>query len=244
MKNGKSNKKIMGIAAGLLVAGIAAACMFYINDYYHSEEAVDAYLNGTEQVKVLELKNGLLLDSEGDEKALIFYPGAKVEYTAYVPLFMELAEQGLDCFMVKMPCNLAILGMNEAEKIMEEYEGEYEEWYLAGHSLGGAMAASFAAEHQETLDGLILLAAYSTKSFESEEFRVLSIYGSEDTVLNREKLEEGRALMPEDYKEFVIEGGNHAQFGYYGIQEGDGEAVISREEQIRQTVEVMVDFVG
>ena len=85
----------------------------------------------------------VFLDGSGTNHALIFYPGAKVEYTAYVPLFYELAAQGLDCFVVKMPGNMAILGMNKAEDIMAEYD--YESWYLSGHSLGGAMAANFAA---------------------------------------------------------------------------------------------------
>ncbi len=129
---------------------------------------------------------------------------------------MEPYEQGVDCLLIKMPCNLAILGQNKVEDIMEAYE--YKHWYLAGHSLGGAMAASYAAGHAESLDGLILLAAYPTKDLKGEQFSVLSVYGSEDGVLNVEKLEEGRLLMPAGYTELCMEGGNHAGFGNYGRQ--------------------------
>ena len=191
-----------------------------------------------DSVLVTEMPDGLYLDGPGDETALIFYPGAKVEYTAYLPLLSELADQGIDCFLIKMPCNLAIFGQNKAKNIMDSYE--YDHWYLSGHSLGGAMTASYASGHLESLNGLVLLAAYPTKSLKSDSFSVLSLYGSEDGVLNMEKVEEGKAYMPVDYAEVCIEGGNHAQFGNYGEQKGDHAADISREEQQAQTVEAIL----
>ena len=191
-----------------------------------------------DSVLVTEMPDGLYLDGPGDETALIFYPGAKVEYTAYLPLLSELADQGIDCFLIKMPCNLAIFGQNKAKNIMDSYE--YDHWYLSGHSLGGAMTASYASGHLESLNGLVLLAAYPTKSLKSDSFSVLSLYGSEDGVLNMEKMEEGKAYMPVDYAEVCIEGGNHAQFGNYGEQKGDHAADISREEQQAQTVEAIL----
>ena len=123
---------------------------------------------------------------------------------------------------------------------MDSYE--YDHWYLSGHSLGGAMAASFASGHMESLNGLVLLAAYPTKSLKSDSFSVLSIYGSEDGVLNMEKVAEGKSQMPADYTEICIEGGNHAQFGNYGEQKGDHTAGISREEQQKQTVDAILDL--
>lgn len=230
-------KKAGRILAGIVIL-IFAGGVYYVNDYYHSEAEVQNYLNGTESVQVKEISDGLLLDGEGTDRAMIFYPGAKVEYTAYVPLFMELAEQGMDCFLLKMPANLAILGMNRADTIVENYD--YEQWFLSGHSLGGAMAASYAAKHMEELSGLVLLAAYSTSSLNDDDFSVLSVYGSEDLILNMEKLEEGRNYMPDQYTEVCIEGGNHAGFGSYGIQKGDGEASISSEVQREQTVNAIV----
>ena len=76
-----------------------------------------------------------------------------------------------------------------------------------------------------------------------EGFKVLSLYGSEDRVLNREKLEAGREVMPVDYTEICIDGGNHAWFGNYGEQDGDGKASISREEQQEQTVEAVWNMI-
>lgn len=237
----KKVKRIAGIFALVLVL-IAAAVFWYISDYYHADETALQATASTEAVTVTAVENGLLFDGKGEDAALIFYPGAKVEYTAYAPLMMRLAESGIDCFLVKMPCNLAIFGVNSADKIIGQYG--YEQWYMAGHSLGGAMAASYCAEHLDELDGLVLLAAYPTKSLQADGFAVLSVYGSEDGVLSREKLQAGLQYMPHDYTEICISGGNHAWFGFYGEQDGDGKAQITHEEQWAQTAEAICSFVG
>jgi pimeloyl-ACP methyl ester carboxylesterase len=202
---------------------------------------VENYLyNTAEGITVTELEKMWFFDGPGEEEALIFYPGAKVEATAYAPLLYQLAQAGIDCFLVEMPFRLAFLGMNRAEEIQENYD--YEKWYLAGHSLGGAMAASYAADHPQDIDVLVLLAAYPTKSLAAEGLSVLSIYGSEDGVLNMDKVETGRQYMPENYMEICIEGGNHAQFGSYGEQKGDNAAAISRKEQILETVDYITNL--
>ena len=231
------NKK--KIVFSLLVGMICfITVIWYVNDYYHADENVQIYLQEKDSVSVTEMTDGLYLDGPGDNAAMIFYPGAKVEYTAYLPLLSDLAERGIDCFLIKMPCNLAFFGKNKAKKIMDSYE--YDQWYLSGHSLGGAMAASYASGHMEGLNGLVLLAAYPTKSLKADSFSVLSIYGSEDGVLNMEKVEKGKSQMPADYTEICIEGGNHARFGNYGEQKGDHTAEISREEQQKQTVDAIL----
>ena len=115
----------------------------------------------------------------------------------------------------KMPCNLAVLDMNAADSIPERFS-EVTDWYIGGHSLGGAMAASYAAKHTDELDGLVLLAAYSTADLTDSGLRVYAAYGSEDGVLNREKYEADRVNLPQDTTETVIDGGCHAGFGSYG----------------------------
>lgn len=232
----KKRWKKRGVLAAIIVLVFVAGCFWYVNDYYKSDVMVQQYFQD-ETIKMEEMGYGLYIDGPGNETAFVFYPGAKVEYTSYVPLLCQLAEKGVDVFLVKMPCNLAFLGQNKADDIMKMYE--YEHWYLGGHSLGGAMAAYYAAEHLDDLDGMVLLAAYSTRSLQSDDFSVVSLYGSEDGVLNMDKVEAGRDYMPRDYTEICIEGGNHAQFGNYGAQKGDGIASISREEQQNQTVEAI-----
>ncbi|MCI5493709.1 MAG: alpha/beta hydrolase [Lachnospiraceae bacterium] len=231
-------KKRIGLVLLFLLVVIAGGSVWYVNDYYHADADETApYLKSDDTVTVTGIGNGLFFDGKGETEALIFYPGAKVEYTAYAPLMYELASQGIDCFLLHMPCNLAIFGVNRADDILDTYD--YEHWYLAGHSLGGAMAADYAAKHTEDLTGLVLLAAYPTKDLRDSGLKVLTVYGSEDGVLNREKLEDGKALLPENATEVCIEGGNHAIFADYGKQKGDGEPLITGQSQKQQTVDAI-----
>ncbi len=233
----KHLKWIIPLAVLLL---LAAVFFIYTGQYYHADHRAYDALVSNETVKVFKTDYGYFFDGPSEEDAFILYPGAKVEETAYAPLCRELADAGLDVCLVKMPFHLAFFGMNAAEDIMAEYD--YINWYIGGHSLGGAIAASFAAKHAEGLDGLILLAAYSA-SEQNDTLMTLLIYGTEDTVLNHEKYQEGLKNLPGIYTEYVMEGGNHAQFGSYGPQKGDGTALISAEQQIDETVRAILAFI-
>lgn len=219
---------------------LAGICVWYVGDYYHVTDK-DAALADTAAVKVSAADFGYVFDGPGEDSALIFYPGAKVEDLAYADLLKRLASEGVDCFLVHMPCNLALLGADKADIVMNAYS--YEHWYIAGHSLGGTMAANYAHKNSEKLDGLIFLASYSTEDLSDTDLEILSVYGSEDKVVKMEKIEQGRGLMPSAYEEFCIEGGNHANFGDYGKQSGDGDAAITGAEQKAQTVRRIAEMI-
>lgn len=235
-------KKWVKVFLMLFVISVALimATAIYASDYYRAV-AVDAYITSGNAVAVSQIDEGYFFDGPGTEDALIFYPGAKVDETSYAPLLNSLAEQGVDCFLVRMPMKLAFLGMNNADNIRAEYS--YAHYYLAGHSLGGAMAADYAVEHTDEYSGLFLLAAYPSKDLSKAEFPVVFIYGENDLVLSREKLNEGFSLVPSDYSVVKISGGNHSQFGSYGEQDGDGNATISAEEQQKITVDAILSTV-
>lgn len=225
----------------LLIMGVGGYA--YMSDYYHADEtalAVMAYQT-TDRVQVEQDGDVTWFVPEEPTAGLIFYPGGKVEHTAYAPLLRACAENGILCALVRMPGNLAVLDANAADGLREQYP-EVTTWYIAGHSLGGAMAANYAAAHSEDYDGLILLAAYSTKDLTQIPLRVLSVYGSEDGVMNRETYRKNWANLPSNTTEIILDGGCHAQFGSYGPQDGDGIPTISGEEQIRQTAEAIAAF--
>lgn len=237
----KRKRKIFIIIASvvLTLAIIVGACAIYLGDYYRADhDAIGAFLpQGTTWKE--EPDGTIIFEPEGATKGLIFYPGGKVEYTSYVPLMQVCAENGILCVLVEMPFNLAVLDINAADGIQKEYP-EIENWYIGGHSLGGSIAASYLADNAEDYEGLILLGAYSTADLSDTDLVVLSVFGSEDTVMNREKYEENKSNLPSDFTEYMIEGGCHAYFGMYGAQDGDGVPTITNEEQIRLTVENIV----
>lgn len=231
-------KKSIIVIILLIVLTILAYGIYYVNDYYHADDTANQYLNGTGNVTVTKLDKGLLLDGPGNDTALIFYPGAKVEYTSYLPMLTHLSERGVDCYLVEMPFNLAFLGKDLAGDIIKD--SNYEHYYLSGHSLGGTMAAEY-ANNSGNVSGLILFAAYSTKEIDKP---VLSIYGSNDKVLNHETYNESRHLIDRNLTEIIIDGGNHAQVGNYGSQPKDGKATITPNEQQKKSIDAMVDFIN
>ena len=225
---------VSGTTALLLALIIGSS--IYLGTYYHADEiAVDAFLSEsnikTEQID----KVTTAFVPESPKAGFIFYPGGKVEVDAYFPLMAECAKNDILAVIIKMPFNLAVFDINAADGIREKYP-EVEKWYIGGHSLGGSMAASYLDKNREDFDGLILLGSYSTADLSSSNLKTLSIFGENDKVMNREKYDKYKTNLP-NLTEWEIKGGNHAGYGMYGKQKGDGEATISSTEQIKETVE-------
>ena len=216
----------------LVLAVLAGAFFWYVSDYYPADEIALEVLAQDSSITV-QGDLTILSPSYPADTAVIFYPGAKVEAEAYLPLLEQIRQTGVTCILVHMPFRLAIFDANAAEEVMEQFT-EIQHWYIAGHSMGGAMASQFAADYPDQVDGLILLGAYIYGDYPPE--KTLTVYGSlnqsvEDNI---------------DYTENVVEiqGGNHAQFGNYGPQKGDLPAAISAKEQQKQTVEAIAAFLA
>ena len=187
----------------------------------------------------VETEPWLIFRPAGDEPTtgLILYPGARVDPRAYAPAARALAEEGYLVVVVPMPLRLAILGPDRATEVMAALPG-IERWAVGGHSLGGAMAANYAHSNPEAAQGLALWAAYPTANDDLSGYQLAasSIYGTRDGLATLDEIEASRPLLPPDTQWAAIEGGNHAQFGWYGPQSGDNEPAISREEQQAQIV--------
>jgi pimeloyl-ACP methyl ester carboxylesterase len=168
---------------------------------------------------------------------LILYPGGRVDPRAYAPTARALAEEGYLVVIVPMPLNLAVFAPGRAADVMAAFPG-IENWAVGGHSLGGSMAANFAHGSPEEVRGLVLWAAYPAGSDDLSAYQLAasSIYGTRDGLATPDEIDASRPLLPPDTRWTAIEGGNHAQFGWYGPQSGDNEATISREEQQVQIV--------
>lgn len=214
-----------------IVIAISGGFFIYTLDYYHALPIAQEVLN-TGDIKY-EMKDDTIVfnpDIKKENVGIIFYPGGKVDYLSYIPLMKSMAQAGYKSALVNMPFNLAVFDSNAADEIIDKYK-EIDSWYVVGHSLGGAMASSYASKNEDKLEGLILLGAYPSSDLSYLDLRMLSIYGTKDNILDRDAFEENRDNAPNESRYFEIKGGNHAYYGNYGEQDGDGKATISPKDQ-------------
>lgn len=241
----RKKRIIWAVAILAVLALLIGGRSVYVNSCYRAD---------TDAIAAFNIEGGRYIDQrQGDNyesfipddpiAGLIFYPGGMVEPESYFPLMRAMAKQGVLCVLIDMPFDLAVFDVNAANGVIEQFP-QVDRWYMGGHSLGGAMAASYVSKNEDYFRGLVLLAAYSTADLSDSDLHVISLYGSEDGVLNMEKYEKYRSNLPEDTAEDIIDGGCHAYFGMYGEQRGDGEAKITNEEQILYTAEAVYGMVA
>jgi len=243
----KSKAKRILIAVGIVVAVLVCGFIWYVNDYYRADDvalAAASDANGAaDGVEVRELAGGdLAFVPEDATVGLIFYPGGKVQPEAYAPLMERCAQQGVLCVLVKPLFNLAILDMDAAAGIQEQFP-EIGTWLIAGHSLGGVVASDYLSRHSGEFAGIVFLASYPDADLADYGGKALSLIGTVDGVVDRGKYEAANQKLPADAAELAITGGNHAYFGNYGEQAGDGVATITHEEQQAQTVDAIMAMI-
>lgn len=216
-----------GLIALIVVLLVGAGVfVWYVNDTEKPTPAAQA------AYETATLQSDTIAAFKADSTVgVIFYPGGKVEAPAYARLMKDLQTNGINAFLVTMPFNLAVFDADRAQDVIK-LNPQITTWILAGHSLGGAMAFDEFSKHPDTYAGLVLLAAYPLSPTDRD---VLIIAATNDKVLDRAKLD--------GFEVNWIQGGNHAQFGDYGDQAGDGVATISEAEQRQQTLDLMLDYV-
>jgi hypothetical protein len=232
-KKRKLRIALISVLAFLVI--LAGGFCIYTLDYYRADGTAVSALAATD-ITVESRGSDIIfhpVTNKDLSTGLVFYPGGKVEYTAYAPLLEQLAREGLTCVLVKMPFNLAVFDINAADHVYGLLP-EIGHWYIGGHSLGGAMASSYIGKNASKVDGLILLGAYPVNQ---AALPTLVVYGSEDVKLDKSKLADVKNVVE-------IAGGNHAHFGNYGEQAGDGTATLPREDQQAQAVAVILAFIN
>lgn len=234
-------KRIIVIVLILIVV-LSVAFGLYVHDAYQPTEAAYQILN-TANRRRYDNHEPLIFKPKGKIKAaFVFYPGGKVDYLAYAPLMSDLSGKGIFCVLPHMTFNLAMFSANAAKKPRKRYK-KIKKWYIGGHSLGGVAAASYAYEHQEDYTGMIFLASYTTASFKDSKLTALSVYGSQDKVLNKKSYTKNKKNFPPHTREEIIKGGCHGGFGSYGHQKGDGEPSISAKRQQAITATIIADYI-
>ena len=242
----KKHKKLIITLSIVSVVSIAILAAFfgYTSIYYKPSDNCLTYLNDSSLTSVKQEDKYITFtpkNSTSITSGVIFYPGGKVDYRAYAHLLRDLADNGVSSILVKMPFNLAVFNKNAAND-KQKLIPSVTNWYISGHSLGGSMACSYLKDNYSYYQGLILLASYSTTDLSSTNLKTLSITASNDKILNKDKYESNKSKLP-NLTEYEVNGGIHSYFGDYGHQDGDGEASISVDDQVKQVVSQIVKFV-
>lgn len=240
------NSKMRLILLIFLVVVLVASTgfIYYVSDYYHADSTAISALSSNNGYTVEDTSSSITFTPTKNVSTtgIIFYPGAKVQPEAYAVLASKLAQNGYTTVIVKMPFNLAIFGVDKANDIIKQHT-EISSWVIGGHSLGGVFASDFALKHQDKIKGVIYLAAYPDSNATNASFKALSIRGSLDGLATTDQISKNMNKFPSNTSFITIEGGNHYNFGDYGVQSGDNNSTITREEQQNQTVNYIISFI-
>jgi pimeloyl-ACP methyl ester carboxylesterase len=245
--------KSRGAAVSLVVLGVVAASRAAVagEEPAYAWKATgfdEAILASDDRIAVREAAGYWLFEPKADAKAtaLAFCPGGLVDPTAYAPMARALAGRGYPTYIVKLdprPRSIDDQKRDGVSMIKSVIEGKAARgrWVVGGHSLGGAIAARCAREHPASLDGLLLCGTTHPRDFDLSGFDrpVTKVYATRDAVATAEQVRRNEKLLPAHTRWVAVEGGNHAQFGWYGPQPGDRAATIGREEQQAIVVEAI-----
>ena len=239
--------KTFKIVKYILLIAIVFCTVFLVSFFANSyDPSTYALANLKDSVSVNVTDDNLITftpENKNVETGLIIYPGAKVEPEAYAPLANKIAEAGYEVIITPMPLNFAIFNSDAADEAISQFPN-IKNWAIAGHSLGGVMAAKYASENSN-IDGLILYASYPQgDELKDSNIAVTSIYGSLDGVADLDKIVGAKDMLPASTEFIEIDGGNHAQFGSYGEQSGDNPATISAEQQTAITADASINLLN
>lgn len=172
---------------------------------------------------------------------VVFVPGARVDSRAYAHVLRPLAEAGYLVAVLKEPFGFAIIDADHGRKVLDLHP-EIAHWVVAGHSLGGTVAATL-ADKDDRVEGLVLFASYPGHPIIRNDLKVLSISGTADGFATPDDIQASRAKLPPSTKFVVINGAVHSSFGDYGDQPGDGTPTLDRSaaqaEISKATLELM-----
>lgn len=239
---GSKKRLILIIILAVLIGGLGYFG-YYISDYSHADNMALSALSGNGSYSVVNSADSITFTPTVNKssKGIIFYPGAKVQPEAYSVIASKLAMNGYTTIIVKMPFNLAIFGTNKADNVINQHR-EISTWVIGGHSLGGVFASDYAVNHQNKIKGVIYLAAYPNTNASNATFKALSIRGSLDGLATSNQISQNLNKFPVNTTFITIDGGNHANFGDYGVQAGDNKSTITKQEQQNMSVDYILAF--
>jgi Alpha/beta hydrolase family len=190
--------------------------------------SLDAWRNTS--IVITPTEHSIVVTPSGEPSGvgLVYIPGARVDPYAYMQVLSGVVETtGATVVITKPTLNLAFFDARPLSTFTADAPS-VESWFIGGHSLGGVRACQLAESDDVT--GLILFASYCATDLAATDLSTLSISGSNDGLSTPEKIRAAAGLLPGDAVFTEIAGANHASFGDYGVQPGDGEATITSDE--------------
>lgn len=214
------------VIAGVSVVGAVVAAVvgyaLWLSFPQRAEESNLQKARGIEGVALRESARAVVLMPDSPKAGLLVYPGARVEPAAYAFKMSGIAQKGMAVVIAKPLFNFALLDITNPDEYKKEAAG-VNDWYVAGHSLGGVKACAVAGAEPQKYRGLVLFGAYCSSSIKDIRLKVLSIGGGNDGLTTGEDIETHASLLPSNTIFKMVEGMNHAGFGDYGLQDGDAE---------------------
>ena len=185
------------LLSALLLAGIA---VYFGTPSGEPMPEAKAELTSDAAVTVIHQRWIVFTPAAGNvTSGYILYPGGRVPPEAHAPLARGLAQAGSLAVIVPMPLNLAILNTDPATAVIEAFP-RISTWTIAGHLLGGSMAARYTHQNPGKGDGLAMLAAYPEAhlDFSALDLSVAAVYADRDGLATVEEVEGSFPQLPAD----------------------------------------------
>ena len=212
----------------LVVTVVGFLTFFHIVFPADRAATLDVFRDSRVAVEARDRK--VVMSPTGDTHSVgvLYFPGARVDPYSYLYPLADVAAQGATVVIVDPLFNMALIDTRGVEELTGDLPA-ISEWVLAGHSLGGVKACLEASHPSVT--HLVLFASYCATDISSLDIDVLQVVGSQDGLLDNDLRLEATSLLPAgEETTLVIPGANHADFGTYGPQPGDGPSAYTHEE--------------
>lgn len=196
-----------------------------------------------ERVTVTEVEGSIVMEATEGAGAtgVLYFPGARVDPYSYLYPLSDVAAAGVTVVIMDPLLNMALFDTRSIEELATAAPG-VGEWVLSGHSLGGVRACMLAA-HPDVV-GLVLMGSYCANDISTESIPILQVLASDDGLIDEEALNTSAPLLPPSTQKMTLEGANHASFGTYGEQPGDGVATLSRAEVREQLTRLFMTLLA
>lgn len=235
---------ISGLIFLFILAGLG---LFFVYKFLSKqpEDFVYSYLKSSDSVEVNydEMGNIIFIPNVAKDIAILFYPENLVNAESYAPLCFKLAEEGYGVVLIKPFLNISFFSIFKTKKILNKEE-KINKWIIVGHGSGAKVGSYIVRKFPQKIKGIVFLASYPIFDISEYNVKSLVIYAEFDSIVSYDKIMKKFENFPKNTEFLKISGGNHSQFGYFGGIFGDGESLITKEQQQEIIIEKIRVFLN